>query len=102
MKNEIVSLKKDHITPPQHVTPNTEANLPAPPSKPSPKKIIQDSNNNQMESKILAKGLHLQWRPANKPNKKRSQIHSKTMETLSTYERQFHGQLDIEMTQTGM
>ena len=46
--------------------------LPAPPSKPSPKKIIQDSNNNQMESKILAKGLHLQWRPANKPNKKRS------------------------------
>ena len=52
--------------------------LPAPPSKPSPKKIIQDSNNNQMESKKLAKGLHLQWRPANKPNKKRSQIHSKS------------------------
>ena len=66
--------------------------LPAPPSKPSAKKIIQDSNNNQMESKKVAKGLHFQWRPANKPNKKRSQIHSKTMETLPTYERQFQGQ----------
>ena len=27
LKNEIVSLTKDHITPSQHVTPNTEANF---------------------------------------------------------------------------
>ena len=44
--------KLEHVTPP-HVTPVRRQILPAPPSKPSPQKIIQGSYNNQMETKNL-------------------------------------------------
>ena len=53
LKNEIASLKKDHLTSPQHVIPIRRQILPAPPSKPSQQKMIQENNNNQMNSKKL-------------------------------------------------
>ena len=49
---------------PQHVIPIRRHILPAPPSKPSPQKLIQDSYNNQMESKNLQQ--------ANKENNKQT------------------------------
>ena len=42
--------------------------LPAPTSKPSPQKGIHDSNNNQIETKEIAKDNHSKWRPASKAN----------------------------------
>ena len=40
-----------------------------------------------------------EWRPTNKPNEKFSRVYLKTLETLSTYEKQFQGQFAIEMIQ---
>ena len=45
LENEVASLKRDLITPPQHIIPIRRQILPAPPSKPSSQEIIQDSNN---------------------------------------------------------
>ena len=42
-KSEVASLKKNHVTPPQHVITVQRQTLPAPPSKQSVQKIIQDS-----------------------------------------------------------
>ena len=42
-KSEVASLKKNHVTPPQHVITVQRQTLPAPPSKQSIQKIIQDS-----------------------------------------------------------
>ena len=85
MKNEVASVKEHQKTPSQHVIPVRRQMLPASPSKPSPQKIIHDSNNNQMETKNLQTTSNLNGG-------------QQTMETLSTYEKQFQGQLDIEMT----
>ena len=77
------------MTPPQHVIPVQRQILPAPPSKPSPQKIIQDSNNNQMESKNLQTVSILNGGQQTKePNKKRSRIIQKT---LSTTKNNFKG-----------
>ena len=101
MKNEIASLKKNHVTPPKHVIPVRRQTLPASPSKPSPQKIIQDCNRNQMESNNLQTASILNGGQQTNQIKKIHEFVQKTMETFSTYEKQFHGQLDIEMTQTG-
>ena len=58
---------------------------PAPLSKPS-QKIIQDSNNNQMESKNLQKSSIYKGGPQTKQVKNVLEFIQKTMETLSTYE----------------
>ena len=80
------------MTPPQHVIPVQRQILSAPPSKPSPQKIIQDSNNNQMESKNLQTVSILNGGQQTKePNKKRSRIIQKTMKTLSTTKNNFKG-----------
>ena len=101
LKNGVASLKKDPVTPPQHLIPIRRQTLPAPQSKSSPHKIVQDSKNNQMKSKKLAKCLNLQRIPAKKTKIKNVlPFFQRTMQTLSTYERQFLGHLDIETTQT--
>ena len=93
-ENEVASFKKDHMIPPQHVIPVQRQILPAPPSKPSPQKIIQNSNN-QMESKNLQTVSIL----TNKGTKQRNQIKNvlefiqKTMKTLSTTKNNFKGSL---------
>ena len=92
LENEVASLKKDHMTPPQHVIQVQRQILPAPPSKPSPQKIIQDSNNNQMESKNLQTvSIVNGGQQTKEPNKKRSRIIQKTMKTLSTTKNNFKG-----------
>ena len=98
MKNEVVSLKKDNVTLPQHVIPVWRQLLPAPLSKLSPQKIIQDSNNKQMETKNLQTASILNGVQQTNQIKSVLKFIQKTMETLSTYEKQFQGQLDIEMT----
>ena len=62
LKNEVASLKKDHLTPPTHVIPVRRQILPAPTSKPSTQKMIQDSSNNQIKSKKLANDLHSKYK----------------------------------------
>ena len=42
-KSEVASLKKNHVTPPKYVITVQRQTLPAPPSKQSIQKIIQDS-----------------------------------------------------------
>ena len=92
MENEVASLKKDHMTPPQHVIPVQRQILSAPPSKPSPQKIIQDSNNNQMESKNLQTVSILNGGQQTKePNKKRSRIHSENNANIVNNKKQFQG-----------
>ena len=55
-----------------------------------------------MESKKLQKTSIYKGGPQTKEVKNVLEFIQKTMETLSTYERQFQGQLDIEMTQAHM
>ena len=102
MENEVASLKKHHVTPPQHVTTVQRLILPTPPSKSSPRKIIHDSNNNQMETKILRKASILNEGQETNQIKNVLEFIQKTMETFSAYEKQFQGQLNIKMIQTEM
>ena len=99
MKNGVASLlKKDQLAPTQHVTPVQRPIVPLPPSKPSPQKIIQESNNDQMDSKNFQTTFILNG------DQQTNQIKNvfEPMEKLSTYEKQFQEQLDIEMSQTVM
>ena len=66
----------------------------------SPQKIIQHSNNNQMESKNLQKTSIYNGSQQTKEMKNILQFIQKTMETLSNYKSRFQGQLDIDMTKT--
>ena len=75
LKNEVASLKKHHVTPPQHIIPVRRQISPAPPSKPSPQKIIHDSNKSKQKTCKLA---NLQ-----KTNSKPSQIYSKNYENIA-------------------
>ena len=84
-----IYIYKDHTTPPQHVTPVRRQILPASPSKPSPQKKIQDSNNNQMESKNLQTASILNGSQQTNQIKNVLEFIQKTMETLSTYAKQF-------------
>ena len=75
LKNEVASLKKHHVTPPQHIIPVRRQILPVPPSKRSPQKIIHDSNKSKQKTCKLA---NLQ-----KTNSKPSQIYSKNYENIA-------------------
>ena len=72
---------------PQHVIPVRRQILPAPLSKPSPQKIIQDKNNKQMESKNLQTASILNGGQQKNQIKNVCEFIQKAMETLSTYER---------------
>ena len=103
MKNEVASLlKKDQLAPTQHVIPVQRPIVPPLPSKPSPQNIIQESNNDQMDSKNLQTAFTLNG------DQQKNQIENafgfiqKAMEKLSANEKQFQEQLDIEMNQTVM
>ena len=103
MKNEVASLlKKDQLAPTQHVTPVQRPIVPLPPSKPSPQKIIQESNNDQMDSKNFQTTFILNGDQQTNQIKNVFEFIQKPMEKLSTYEKQFQEQLDIEMSQTVM
>ena len=95
LKNEVASLNKHHVTPPQYVIPVRRQIIPAPPSKQSPQKIIYDSYNNQMATKDLQTASILNGGQHTKQIKNVLEFIQKTMETLSAYEKQFQGQLDI-------
>ena len=102
MENEVAPLTKDQVTPPQHAMQVRRQTLPAPPSKPSPQTIIHDTNNNKMESKNLQTASILNGGRQTNQIKNVLEFIQKAMETMSTYKKQFQGQLDIEMTQTEM
>ena len=89
LKNEVASLKKDHVAPPQQVIPVQRQILPAPPSKPSTQKIILDSYNNQMATKKLQTASILNGGQQTNKIKNVFKFTQKTMETLSIYEKQF-------------
>ena len=84
MKNEVASLKKDHLTPPQCVILIQRQILPVTPSKTSLQKTIQDSNNNQIESKTLQKASIYNGGQQTNQIKNVLEFIQKTMETLST------------------
>ena len=95
MKNEVASLlKKDQLAPTQHVIPV--------PSKPSPQKIIQDSNNDQMGSKNLQTTFILNEDQQTNQIRNVFEFIQKAMEKLSIYKKQFQEQLDIETNQAVM
>ena len=102
LKNEVASLKKHNVTPPQQVTPVRGQLLTGLPSKPSPQKIFQDSDNKQMETKNFQTASILNGGQQTNQIKNVIEFIQKTMETLSIYEKQFQEQLDTEMTQTKM
>ena len=89
LKNEVASLKKDHVAPPQQVIPVQRQILPAPQSKPSTQKIILDSYNNQMATKNLQTASILNGGQQTNKIKNVFKFTQKTMETLSIYEKQF-------------
>ena len=89
LKNEVASLKKDHVAPPQQVIPVQRQILPAPPSKPSTQKIILDCYNNQMATKNLQTASILNGGQQTNKIKNVFKFTQKTMETLSIYEKQF-------------
>ena len=89
LKNEVASLKKDHVAPPQQVIPVQRQILPAPSSKPSTQKIILDSYNKQMATKNLQTASILNGGQQTNKIKNVFKFTQKTMETLSIYEKQF-------------
>ena len=82
MKNEVASLKKDHVSPVQYVIPVWWQTLPAPPWKSSPQKIICDSNSNQVRSKNLQKASILNGDQQTNQIKNVLKFIQKAMETL--------------------
>ena len=80
-------MKKDHITPLQHVLPTQRQVLPGPLSKSSQQKILNDNNNSQTDLKkfptasILSGGLQINQ------IKNVLEFIQRTMETLLTKEK---------------